>query len=83
MFEPAIDYAENGYPVSPVISKLWQDEYEAFFKDTDDNLYDEWKKVFMKNGKTPSAGEVWILKDHAKTLREMGNLFIEEIWQIR
>ena len=71
LFEPAIYYAENGYPVSPVISKLWQDEYEGFFKDTDDSLYDEWKKVFMKNGKTPSAGEVWTLKDHAKTLREI------------
>ncbi|MFQ9288852.1 MAG: gamma-glutamyltransferase [Intestinibacter bartlettii] len=32
LFEPAIYYAENGYPVSPVISKLWQDEYEAFLK---------------------------------------------------
>lgn len=32
LFEPAIYYAENGYPVSPVISKLWQDEYEGFLK---------------------------------------------------
>ena len=52
LFEPAIDYAQNGYPVSPVISKLWRDEYERFFKNTDDRLYDEWKRVFLKDGKT-------------------------------
>ena len=71
LFEPAIDYAQNGYPVSPVISKLWRDEYERFFKNTDDRLYDEWKRVFLKDGKTPSAGEICTLKDHAKTLREI------------
>ena len=71
LFEPAIEYAENGYPVSPVISRLWQEEYDNNFKDVEDPLFDEWKRVFSDNGRTPSAGEVWKLKDHAKTLREI------------
>lgn len=71
LFEPAIEYAENGYPVSPIISKLWQEAYENDFRDVNDSLFDEWKRVFSDNGKTPLAGEVWTLKDHAKTLKEI------------
>lgn len=71
LFEPAIEYAENGYPVQPVTSRLWQEAYEDDFKGVEDPLFDEWKRVFSDNGRTPSAGEVWKLKDHAKTLREI------------
>ena len=70
LFEPAIEYAENGYPVSPVIARLWHEAYDDF-KDLKDPLFDEWNRVFSDNGRTPSAGEVWKLKDHAETLREI------------
>lgn len=30
IFEPAISYAEEGYPVTPQIAKLWGESYEKY-----------------------------------------------------
>ncbi len=57
LFEPAIDYAENGYPVSPVISRLWQEGLEVFAPYKNNPVFDGWFSTFTKNGQTPAAGE--------------------------
>jgi gamma-glutamyltranspeptidase/glutathione hydrolase len=65
LFEPAIHYAENGFIVSPIIGKLWgiaatQLSNEPGFADH-----------FMPNGRAPIAGERFINKDAAATLRSI------------
>ena len=32
VMQPAIDFAENGYPVSPNISRLWEEAYKNYSK---------------------------------------------------
>ena len=39
---PAIGYAQNGYPVSPVISRLWEKSYQEFSKTFQDACFDNW-----------------------------------------
>ena len=75
-FKPAISYAENGYPLSPVISKLWEKEFNRLSKEREDprvkahsDNFEELFRVFMPNGRPPKAGEVWKSKDHASTLK--------------
>ena len=70
VLEPAIRYAEEGYPLSPVLSKMWEratDIYTKRFKDQKE--YDEWFRVFTRNGESYHFGEIVKLPDHAKTLR--------------
>lgn len=62
---PAIDYAEQGFAVTPLIANLWR---EAF---TDLNLRDGWRDTFTRDGRPPKAGERWFSSDHARTLRLM------------
>ncbi|TXK86268.1 gamma-glutamyltransferase, partial [Parageobacillus sp. SY1] len=32
VLKPAIDYAENGYPVSPTLGKYWQAAFQTYYK---------------------------------------------------
>ncbi|MDD3290426.1 MAG: gamma-glutamyltransferase family protein [Eubacteriales bacterium] len=75
-FRAAVSYAENGYPLSPVISKLWDKEFHRLSKEILDprvqahsDGFRELFRVFMPKGRAPKAGEVWNSPDHAKTLR--------------
>ena len=62
LFEPAIEYARNGFLVAPRTADLWSRSYTAFSKNA------EWKRVFAPLGRAPHAGEYITLPDHAKTL---------------
>lgn len=63
LFEPAIGYAEKGFPVSPVIATLWQRAAEQ--------LGDQpgFAETFLPNGRAPRAGEFFSSPGHARTLR--------------
>ena len=63
LFEPAIGYAQNGFPVSPVIATLWkrgaaQLAQQPGFADN-----------FMPNGRTPLAGEIYANRHLAHSLQ--------------
>jgi gamma-glutamyltranspeptidase / glutathione hydrolase len=61
---PAIRYAEQGYPVTPIISGDWKEE-EKLSADS------AAKATFMPNGHTPAAGEWFRNPDYARSLREV------------
>lgn len=63
LFEPAIGYAERGFPVSPIIAKLWHRAAEQ--------LGDQpgFAETFMPEGRAPKAGEYFSSPGHARTLR--------------
>jgi gamma-glutamyltranspeptidase/glutathione hydrolase len=65
LFEPAIEYAANGYPVAPLTADLWQ-RAPRHYKD-----FPEWGNTFLKDGKAPAAGEIFKMPNHARTLREI------------
>lgn len=65
LFKRAIDYAENGFPVSPVIARQWREavpilKNQPGFSDS-----------FLIDGKAPVAGQIWRYPAQAKTLREI------------
>ena len=66
---PALELAENGFPVSgPVASGLAQSE------DTARNDPEAWastSEVFMPNGRAPRLGEPLVQKDLARTFRRL------------
>lgn len=69
LFEPAIDYAENGFPVSPNVSKSWKLQLEIFSDNCKTAEFKEWFETFARDGRVPEPGEIWYAPNHAKTLR--------------
>lgn len=63
LFEPAIGYAQRGFPVSPKISQLWQRGGEM--------LSDQpgFAETFLREGKAPGAGERFVNHALARSLR--------------
>lgn len=66
---PAIEYAENGYPLSPTLAKYWKKAYEQFSKVLKGEEFTSWFDTFIPEGKVPKAGDVWKSQGHADTLR--------------
>ena len=65
LFKRAIDYAENGFPVSPVIARQWR-EAIPILKDQPG-----FSASFLIDGKAPSAGQIWRYPAQARTLQEI------------
>ena len=67
----AIDYADKGYPISPILSTLWQNAFNYFKRSMKDEMFNNWAKVFAHEGRAPRVGEIWRSPDHVKTLQEI------------
>ena len=63
LLQPAIFYAENGYPVPEVIQGYWQVGPEALADDA------ESQRVYLPGGKVPAVGSIFRNPDLAKSLR--------------
>ena len=68
VLEPAIDYAENGYPVAPGTAQLWKNDVVRYSKCKGDQ-FKFWFETFTIDGRAPRSGEIMKLPHHAKTLR--------------
>ena len=75
LFEPAIRYARDGFPVSPVIATLWQRAGEELGR------MPGFANTFLPEGRAPRAGEYFKSPGHARTLeliaRTKGKAFYE------
>lgn len=70
---PAIEYAEKGFPISPAISFLWKKYVKKHKKEYSfSKEFDEWFKVFTKNGRPYKFGETFKNPFIAKSLRLIG-----------
>lgn len=80
VLQPAIDYAENGFPVSPTISKYWKLGYDQISA-IGGSVFEPWLETFAQQGKIPCAGEMWRFPDHANTLREIAATKAESFYR--
>ncbi len=80
LIAPAIAYAEQGYPVSPVVSQLWHSE-RARLGDSSDPGMAGWRQVFTRDGVAPSAGERWPCPGHAACLRALGERGFRDFYE--
>lgn len=68
---PAIGYAEEGYAVTPVISRLWDKACREFSQTFQGPCFAPWFETFAPQGRAPRAGEVWRSPGHAASLRKI------------
>src|SRR5262245_13212224 len=64
VLQPAIEYAERGFPVTDVIAHDWK-QAQALPDDTD------FARTFKPRGQTPGAGEIFTNKNLAETLKKI------------
>jgi gamma-glutamyltranspeptidase/glutathione hydrolase len=62
LFQPAIYYATNGYPVPELIHGFWEQAPKVFAHD------EEGKNVYLPNGKVPAVGQMFSNPELAKAL---------------
>jgi gamma-glutamyltranspeptidase/glutathione hydrolase len=63
ILNPAINYAENGFPVTELVSYYMEIANKNF------NQYPNFKETYHINGNTPKKGQLFKNKDLGKTLR--------------
>lgn len=78
---PAIRYAEEGYPLSPILGKYWEMAYGKYKKTFTSEEFSEWFKTFAPNGRAPKIGEVWSSPNHANTLRTIGETNARDFYE--
>ncbi len=68
---PAIEYAQNGFPVSPVVSYLWGKAFDRYNKLKNMEELKYWFDTFVPMGRVPKPGEIWKIPEQACTLKEI------------
>ena len=67
LFEAAIFYARNGFPVTPILAKNWARATSSYASLTAPEFF-AWRETFTLGGRAPRVGEIMRLPDHARTL---------------
>lgn len=71
---PAISYAENGFPVSPVIAYYWGFNFRRFEQNRKYiEEFDNARETYLIDGDAPKAGELFRNPDLAKTLKTLAS----------
>lgn len=78
---PAIEYAENGYPLSTHLAENWNLAYQNFRRIFKDPMFEPWFTTFAPQGRAPKAGEMWSSPAHARTLRAIAETNAEAFYK--
>ena len=63
---PAVRYAAEGYPCAPNLAWAWKKSFESYRKVLTGPEYEAWFRTFAPEGRTPEAGDMVLLPDHAE-----------------
>ena len=74
LLQPAISYAREGFPVSPIIAAQWANETAFLQRDSSATA------VFLPNGRAPKAGEWFRNPDYARTLQTIADSGIKTFY---
>ena len=69
LFDDAINYAENGFPISELIAYYIKRSSEVF------KSYENFEEIWMPNGKTPKKGEIFKNPRLADNYRDIANSY--------
>jgi len=80
LFEPAIAYARDGYPVGPVTAQAWARAAELYARQTGPE-FAPWFATFAPARRAPRPGDLARLPDHATTLRAIAESNAEDLYR--
>lgn len=65
LFEPALHYAREGFPLSPTIARQWAQQAPLL------NDQPGFAEAFLPQGKAPAAGSLWRFPEQGDTLQRI------------
>lgn len=72
LLKPAIQLAEDGYAIQPILGRGWERSYEIYSKEVATKPeIQSWLDTFTQNGCVPKTGEIVKLPYHADTLKKI------------
>tara|TARA_S200000501_G_scaffold220030_1_gene206442 strand:+ start:2588 stop:4261 length:1674 start_codon:yes stop_codon:yes gene_type:complete len=74
IFNNAISYAENGFPVSELVAYYLEGSANRF------KNYPNFSNVWMKNGRTPDKGEIFTNKELATTYKKIASSYGQDFY---
>tara|TARA_Y100000741_G_scaffold40624_1_gene28303 strand:- start:936 stop:2609 length:1674 start_codon:yes stop_codon:yes gene_type:complete len=74
IFNNAISYAENGFPVSELVAYYLEGSANRF------KNYPNFSNVWMKNGRTPNKGEIFTNKELATTYKKIASSYGQDFY---
>ena len=74
IFNNAISYAENGFPVSEIVAYYLEGSANRF------KNYPNFSNVWMKNGRTPDKGEIFTNKELATTYKKIASSYGQDFY---
>lgn len=80
LFEPAITYAEEGYPVTPTSISHWRWAVEMVHPKLQGEEFSGFGAVFTPAGRAPEVGEIWRNPDMARTLRLIAETYTDAFY---
>lgn len=75
LMEPAIEIAERGYSVPPVVAQKWAAAVPELKNQPG------FANTFMPEGRAPKVGERFVFKDAAQTLRKIGESLGRDLYE--
>ena len=71
VFEPAVDYGRNGFPLAPETAFVWAQTQKNYTENVSGPEFRGWFETFMPEGRIARPGDLWTLPDHAETLERI------------
>lgn len=81
ILQPAIDYAEKGFPISPILGHNWRAGCRRFSEVLKGPEFAGWFDTFAPAGRAPRIGEIWKSQGHAATLRSIAETGAESFYR--
>jgi gamma-glutamyltranspeptidase/glutathione hydrolase len=81
LFEPALYYAEQGYPVAPVTAQVWAGAARSYAQSCTTAEFRGWFETFAPESRAPGPGELWSSPGHARTLRRVAESEAEDFYR--
>jgi gamma-glutamyltranspeptidase/glutathione hydrolase len=73
VFEPAIEYAEQGFAVAPLTAARWASSARGYAAVGASPALQGWHDTFTRAGRVPVAGETWLCPDMGRSLRRIAD----------
>jgi len=67
LFQAAIYYARNGFPVTEIVAAYWDDGRRSLTNNADSS------RIFLPNGTVPKVGQIFRNPDYARALESVAN----------
>ncbi|MFO8060292.1 MAG: gamma-glutamyltransferase family protein [Bacillota bacterium] len=81
VMRPAVEYAEEGYPLSPVLARAWNAAYDRYRSVLRGDEFAAWFDTFAPDGRPPAVGETWRSPDHARSLASIAETGAESFYR--